>query len=105
LIGQWKSSVTYYGVMRVKWLLKDFLVFVSLFEDHKSQNLILDIQPRQLNMVEETKIWGSFSCYGTGPIYRIEKTMNPDLYVHILNTTMLLYAKSEMLLEMGISTR
>lgn len=44
-------------------------------------------------------IWGCFSYYGTGPIYRIENTMDQHVYVSILENVMLPYAEWEMPLK------
>lgn len=41
-------------------------------------------------------VWGCFSWYGVGPIYRIEDTMNAVGYRDILQNVMLPYAKEEM---------
>lgn len=41
-------------------------------------------------------VWGRFSWYGVGPIYRIEKKMDQHLYTKILEEVMLPYAEYEM---------
>lgn len=38
-------------------------------------------------------IWGRFSYYGTGSIYRIENTMDQHVYLSILENVMLPYAE------------
>ncbi|CAI9552555.1 unnamed protein product [Staurois parvus] len=44
-------------------------------------------------------IWGCFSYYGVGPIYRIPGIMDPFEYIRILEEVMLPYAEEEMPLK------
>lgn len=41
-------------------------------------------------------IWGCFSWYGVGPLFRINGIMNAEMYKHILKDVMLPYVRSEM---------
>lgn len=38
---------------------------------------------------------GRFSLYGVGPLYKIERIMNADVYVNILQTVLLSYVDEE----------
>lgn len=44
-------------------------------------------------------VWGCFSYYGTGPIYKIDGIMDQHKYVEILEEVMLPYAEEEMPLK------
>ncbi|KAK1792848.1 hypothetical protein P4O66_012758 [Electrophorus voltai] len=44
-------------------------------------------------------VWGCFSYFGVGPIYRIPGTMDQFEYIKILEEVMLPYAKEEMPLK------
>ena len=41
-------------------------------------------------------IWGCFSYYGVGPIYKTDGIMDQDIYLQILQNTMLPYAEEDM---------
>lgn len=41
-------------------------------------------------------VWGCFSWYGVGPLFRINGIMNAEMYKHILKDVMLPYARSDM---------
>ena len=47
----------------------------------------------------ETMVWGCFSYYGIGPIYRIPGITGQFEYIKILEETMSLYAEEEMSLK------
>ena len=47
----------------------------------------------------KTMVWGCFSYYGVGPIYRIPGIMDQFEYIKILEGIMLPYAEEEMSLK------
>lgn len=79
---------------------------IVLFDAHGSQQHVrrpplLDFNPKYTKKTvkhggSKIMIWGCFSWYGVGPLYKIDGILDADGYVSIMQNVMLPYAEEEM---------